>query len=179
MSIFATGLPGPTGVAFDSAGNLYAANEANNTIAKITPGGVVSIFASGLNGPNGLAFDRAGNLFVTNTGSSNIVKFTLDGTGSVFANFGLAGSGLAFDNVGNLYVPGVVNNMVTIEKFTPGGVGSVFAPPGIGLNGPRWLALTDDAGVPLKLPNQAPEPASALLLLGSATGLLALRRRRG
>ena len=38
-SVFATtGLNGPIGLAFDSAGNLYAANASNNTIEKFTPG---------------------------------------------------------------------------------------------------------------------------------------------
>ena len=42
---------------------------------------------------------------------------------------------------------------------------------------PTGLAFTDDAGVPLKLANQLPEPFSALLLLGSGMMLL-LRRQR-
>ena len=35
VSTFATGLDGPSGLAFDSAGNLYATNEGNGTISKI------------------------------------------------------------------------------------------------------------------------------------------------
>jgi len=97
-SVFAsTGLNAPTGLAFDGAGNLYAANYGNNTIERFTPGGVGSVFAStGLIKPEGLAFDRAGNLYVANVGSysgqrnhSFIEKFTPDGIGSVFANTGL------------------------------------------------------------------------------------------
>ena len=60
VSTFATGLNGPTGLAFDSSGNLYVANYDNGsgtTISKITPGGTVSTFATGLNGSEGLAFD--------------------------------------------------------------------------------------------------------------------------
>ena len=75
-SVFAsTGLNSPRGLAFDSAGNLYAANAGNNTIEKFTPGGVGSVFAStGLNNNLGLAFDSAGNLYAANFNSNTIEK---------------------------------------------------------------------------------------------------------
>jgi drug/metabolite transporter (DMT)-like permease len=46
----------PSGLAFDSLGNLFVANQGNGTIEDITPGGVGSVFASGLHGPTYLAF---------------------------------------------------------------------------------------------------------------------------
>jgi hypothetical protein len=47
----------PYGLAFDSAGNLYASNYNDNTIEKFTPGGVGSVFANtGLSNPTFLAF---------------------------------------------------------------------------------------------------------------------------
>src|SRR5262245_50407407 len=59
---FATGLDILTDLAFDSAGNLFVANESTTSaIYKFTPAGVRSTFASGLIGQ--LAFDKAGNLF--------------------------------------------------------------------------------------------------------------------
>src|SRR5213592_3348448 len=68
-SIFATGLNGPEGLAFDSAGYLFAADygtgSGDGTIYKFAPDGTRSIFATELNGPYGLAFDSAGNLFET------------------------------------------------------------------------------------------------------------------
>ncbi len=46
-SVFASaGLSTPTGIAFDSTGNLYSANDGNNTILKFTPSGIGSVFAS-------------------------------------------------------------------------------------------------------------------------------------
>ena len=82
---------GPIGLAFDSAGNLYAANYGANTIEKFTPGGVGSVFANtGLNSPIGLAFDSAGNLYAANYGANTIEKFTPGGVGSVFASSGLS-----------------------------------------------------------------------------------------
>jgi hypothetical protein len=48
------------GLAFDSSGNLYAANLNNNTIEKFTPGGVDSVFANtGMNQPTFLASSPA------------------------------------------------------------------------------------------------------------------------
>jgi sugar lactone lactonase YvrE len=89
-SVF-TNTVSPIGLAFDSAGNLYAANRDVNMIEKFTPGGVGSVFANtGLNSPIGLAFDSAGNLYAANYADNTIEQFTPGGIGSVFANTGLS-----------------------------------------------------------------------------------------
>ena len=49
-STFATGLTGPVGLAFNSAGNLFEADAGTGNINEFTPGGTRSIFASGLTG---------------------------------------------------------------------------------------------------------------------------------
>ena len=168
-----SGLSTPIGLAFDRNDFLYEADLGDNRIWKFTLGGVGSIFASGglLNKPTGLAFDSAGNLYVGNLGDFTILKFTIGGVGSVFASTGgLSPVGLAFDDAGMLFA--VFNNGL-IQKFNSLGVGTVFA---TGLNNPQYLAFTTDAGVPLKLANQTPEPASAALL-GLGALLLAARRR--
>ena len=165
-SVFASsGSQRPSGLAFDSAGNLYAAIT-DNTVVQFTVGGVGSVFASGLSDPQGLAFDSAGNLYVGNFSSGTIMAFTPGGVGSVFAS-GLSGpQGLAFDSAGNLYVGNGNNN--TIVEFTPGGVGSVFA--STGLNYPWGLAFGPDT-------ESVPEPSRALLL-AAGLGVTVLRRRR-
>jgi sugar lactone lactonase YvrE len=78
-----TGLDHPTGLAFDSAGNLYVANSGNDTIEKFTASGGIlsttgSVFAStGVgSGAQGLAFDSAGNLYVANSANNTIGKHT-------------------------------------------------------------------------------------------------------
>src|SRR6266480_618515 len=59
-TIFATGLSFPTALAFDSMGNLFAANASPNagsgTIFKFTPDGTKTTFATGLSSPIDLAF---------------------------------------------------------------------------------------------------------------------------
>ena len=138
----------PTGLAFDAAGSLYAADLPTNSIYKFTPGGVRWTFAStGMNQPSGIAFDGAGNLYVSNYPTQNILKFTIGGVRTVFAPALLGHPlDLAFDAAGNLYAASTPYNDPDgggiIEKFTPGGAGSVFAS---GLDGIRGLAF-DSAG---------------------------------
>ena len=55
FAVAGTGLSGPQGLAFDSAGNLYVANSLNGTIEKFAPNGTGSVFASGLNSPSSIA----------------------------------------------------------------------------------------------------------------------------
>ena len=160
----------------------------NNRIEKITSAASGSVFAStGLSNPIGLAFDSAGNLYTAIFSNNTIEKFTstggvLSSTGSVFTSSGVNNPvSLAFDSAGNLYLANGGNN--TIEEYaSTGGVlsssGTVFANSTNGVSSnPRYLAFTDDAGVPLPLANQAPEPAS-IALLGLGAVLLAARRRR-
>ncbi|HXR04475.1 MAG TPA: NHL repeat-containing protein [Verrucomicrobiae bacterium] len=139
----------PGGVAADSAGNLYVADTANNTIRQITSAGVVNTLAglagsSGtndgagsdarFNGPSGVAVDGAGNLYVADTVNNTIRQITSAGVVNTLA--GLAGSsgandgygnnarfsgpsGVAVDGVGNLYVADTYN--LKIRKITPEG----------------------------------------------------------
>jgi len=107
------------GLAFDSAGNLYAAQgpvgfDADSTIYEFAPDGTRTIFlgpdkfATG-EYPVGLAFDSSGNLFVSietfgDPGTDSIVHFTPLGVKSTFATGLTFPRGLAFDSSGNLFV---------------------------------------------------------------------------
>jgi len=129
----------PTGLAFDSLGNLYISSDdrPNYKILKVAPDGTVTTFAStGLGFPHGLVFDTAGNLFVANSGLNIIRKFAPDGTSTVFADEsdGLSTPiDLIFDRVGNLYVSngdGGPSGTGSVLKFTPDGSVSTFADSG-------------------------------------------------
>lgn len=152
----------PGEMAIDAAGNIYIADENNNVIRKVTPGGTVSTFAgTGIPGfadgpvatatfyqPTGLVFDPAGNLYVSDSYTNIIRKITPGGIVSTFAgtanlNGKTDGTGAAArfnapgylmtDPSGNIYVADFNNNM--IREITPAGVVSTIAGTGAaGLN---------------------------------------------
>lgn len=81
-------LTGPDGLAFDRAGNLYAANLVGDTIVKIDPAGNATLFSDSplISEPGGIAIDGSGNLFVAMYGNSKLVRFRLDtGAAELFA----------------------------------------------------------------------------------------------
>jgi len=138
-------LPGPRGLAFDSAGNLYVADVSLNQIEKFAPDGTyVGVFASGnLQNVVSLAFDSAGNLYASSEGTNTIERFSATGVDlGVFAS-GLNGpAGIAFDGAGNLYVANGLGG--TVEKFSANGtdLGHLSSSA---LTGPVGLAF-DSAG---------------------------------
>ena len=84
----------PRGAAADTNGNVYVADQDNDTIRKITPAGQVSTIAgfpevpgsadgansaARFNNPFGIAAYKAGNLYVTDSGNGTIRKFTQPG----------------------------------------------------------------------------------------------------
>jgi sugar lactone lactonase YvrE len=143
LGVFAsTGINFAMGLAFDSKGNLYAANYGGSTVEKFSPDGTdLGVFANVIL-PTGLAFDAAGNLYVANFGNT-IERFSPIGTPLIpFTSLSLNNpEGLAFDSLGNLYVAN--NGSDTIQVFSPAGadLGSL---PTVGLSGPIGLAFDGD-----------------------------------
>jgi sugar lactone lactonase YvrE len=154
---FASGLTGLRGIAFDRAGNLFAAQE--ETILRITPAGFKSVFASGLHGPNFLAFDPAGNLYASDR-DGNVLRITPQGAKSVFVSDLEKPTGLAFDTAGNLFVADFMANK--IYKITPAGGKSTFA---FGLNGPQ--GMTFDRFGSLYVANSGSNTVEAFTPVGS------------
>jgi sugar lactone lactonase YvrE len=83
---------GPSGIAVDTAGNLYVADTLNHAIRQVTPAGVVTTIAgtagaSGFidgtgsaalfHGPQGLVLDASGNLFIADTNNNAVRKLVL------------------------------------------------------------------------------------------------------
>jgi glucose/arabinose dehydrogenase len=86
----------PWGLAFNSSGDLFVADETAGNIYEYTPNGTQSTFATGLDHPFGLAFNSSGNLFEADSYSATIYEFTANGTKSTFATGLSAPQGLAF-----------------------------------------------------------------------------------
>jgi len=165
-------IPSPSqsfGLAFDEAGNLFAADTFNRTIFKFAPDGTRAVFVGPSafdpeTGPAGLAFDRSGNLFVSTESepplirNDMILKFTPEAMKSAFAAGLTYPRGLAFDRSGNLFVADVdgASGPGEILKFTPDGNRSVFAVVPVPSNtDPQFLAFQLP---PAPRPRPSPHP---------------------
>ncbi len=97
----------PVGVALDTGGNLYIADEGNNVIRKVNTSGVITTVAgnntegysgdtglatsASLYAPSGVAVDSSGNLFIADAGNNRVRKVTAS-TGVITT---IAGTGTA------------------------------------------------------------------------------------
>lgn len=169
-SLLVRGLDDPFGLAFDSAGDLFEADNSGNIYEFQNNNGTLSssptVFASGLT-PTGLVFNSAGDLFVANQNSGSVSEITAGGVKSTFASGSGMNNvqGLAFNDAGDLFVANAGNS--DIVEITPDGTLSTFAN---NLWAPEGLAFQNQS-----LP--VPEPSvMALLSFGTAALLVSHRR---
>jgi sugar lactone lactonase YvrE len=106
----------PQGIAVDGSGNIYVADEVNQTIRKITPGWVMAA-------PPPIAAGRNGS--APAAGAGNATRFnlacgvTVDGSGTVYVGDDSA----AVDSSGNVYL----GNGNAARKISPGWVVTTLA----------------------------------------------------
>jgi sugar lactone lactonase YvrE len=145
---FGDGVPGisalverPTGVAIDSAGNLFIADTWHHRIRKVSAAGIISTMAGNgiqggsgdsgpatsaeLNNPNGIAVDSEGNLFISDTGNNCIRKVIPAGIITTVAGGFNNAKGIAVDSTGNLFI--LDNFGDSIRKISSAGVTTTVA----------------------------------------------------
>jgi hypothetical protein len=148
----------PTGVAVDSAGNVYIADSHNHRIRKVSGGTMTTIAGTGAPGysgdggaaaaaqlslPTAVAVDSNGNLYIADTNNQRIRKITgtaittMAGNGEeLYAGDGAAAitavldgpTGVAVDAIGNVYIADRHNHRV--RMVTPAGTISTIAGSG-------------------------------------------------
>ena len=133
---------GPTGLALDSAGNVYIADTGNNLVRRVTKdGSSIANYVGGtgptanrLKNPTGIWIDAAGALYIADTGNRRIAKYANGALTNIAGNgnAGFSGDGgaavnaqlnnpigVAVDTAGNIYIADANNSR--IRKVTPDG----------------------------------------------------------
>ena len=139
ITVAATGLNRPRGVAVDGSGNVYIADTWNSRILKETlvNGTYVEtvVTSDGLAWPYGVAVDASGNVYVVDTFNSRVLKETPSGSGYTETTIGenlWEPEGVAIDPTGNVYIADSENNRILKETLTNGAyVESVVAASGL------------------------------------------------
>ena len=114
----------PWGIAVDSFGNVYVADQVHQRIAKFTSDGIfIKDWASGIN-PTDIAIDSTDNVYVTEMFDNRIAKFTNDGTLITKWGTGPIPRGIAVDSSDNIWVTGanIGNTNYLVQKFSPDGI---------------------------------------------------------
>lgn len=162
----------PTGIAVDSAGNLYIADSDNNRVRRVDhqTGMITTVAGSGvicpssyfsycsgdggaatsatLNGPAAVAVDTAGNLYVSDSGNNAIRR--VDASSGVMTT--VAGgpsksilntpAGMALDRSGNLYVADSQNNEIRKLVLSSSAISTVAGTGVAGFSGDTGLATS-------------------------------------
>jgi DNA-binding beta-propeller fold protein YncE len=147
--VFASGLSGPVGVTVDrKTGDVYVANCRGNSIAKISPDGVVAPFARSdqFRCPNGITLDDKGALYTVNFRDNRMFKVDRDGKVTLFAKVSEQGLGHVCFSADRFYVTAFRANEI-FEVALDGKAKRILG------NGERGLVDGPDGTARLTFPN--------------------------
>ena len=150
----------PAGLAVDTAGNVYVADQLNHKIRKISPEGSVSTIAgtgfagsanhaepmlASFNNPRAIAISQAGWIYISDTGNQLIRRISSNGEVSTLAGSGASGStdnrdgklasfffpAAIVENESGLFVADCLSNKIRKIETYGYEVSPVTFPPGI------------------------------------------------
>jgi uncharacterized protein (TIGR03437 family) len=120
-------LNSPSGIALDSAHNLYIADAGDNVVRKVQSSGIITTVAGSyvqgfngdgiaatsaqLNNPSGIAVDKAGTLYIADTNNGRVRKVS-GGMINTATSVAAQPQGVAVDSSGNIYVADSDNGRV-------------------------------------------------------------------
>ncbi len=168
----------PSGVAIDTAGDLFIADYLNNRIRKVdaATGIITTIAGNGtpgftgdggpalsaeINLPNDVELDAAGDIYIADSGNNRLREINTAGVISTVVgglnNAGSAGinapSALAMDKAGNLYFSDAGNNAVR-EVFPAGALAFPTTPIGVAAAN-ETVTLANIGNLPVTIASQA------------------------
>lgn len=134
----------PTGIAFDSANNIYIVDAGNNRIVRMsdfsgdnwTTFGTQGFATNQFNHPSQIALDSSNNVYVTDTGNNRVVMFNASTTSNFNSGYGWITlgtvgnginqfndpSGIYIDSSNRIYIADTSNNrIVRINNITGAG----------------------------------------------------------
>jgi sugar lactone lactonase YvrE/heat shock protein HslJ len=150
-----SGLSWAYGVAVDSEGNVYIADNGDNAIKKWTAGNsnMTTLVSSGLSSPSGVAVDGVGNVYIADTGNNAIEEWSAANSNVItLVSSGLSGpSDVALDAAGNIYIADTGNavikewiaansNVITVVSS------DLSAPQGVAVDGAGDVLVADSVG---------------------------------
>ena len=166
-----TALSGPTGLAVDSAGDLFIADTGNNRIVEYSVthvASVVSVSGITLKAPNGVSVLPSGALIVSD--QNNIISLVDAGVGTALtfpaANFSTltpgTAAGVALDFFGNIYVSDSRNSQVVELNVNSPANGPLFPSRAVGTSSADEDAYVYNSGTSALAFSATPSLSSAV-----------------
>jgi streptogramin lyase len=144
-TVLSAGVP-VRGLALDTNGTLYVADNSNNGVSEYRAGTttqIASLSGSGMSTPYALSLDTNGTLYVANYGGNSVTEYVRDSTTATTTlnDASISGPyGITVDTAGTVYLANFGGNTVT--EYTGGAT-----TPGVtlnsasGINGPHGVAV--------------------------------------